>query len=86
MKNQSEIELVKAICRADLKKTELSVLLHLMKKKEATVSDSNSDLAKQVGIAQPNFVRALNGLKSANVVGVRTNGIFVKSKNSWGKK
>lgn len=86
MLKPSEIELVKALHKADLKKTELTVLLHLLKKKETTIITSNSDLAKQVGIAQPNFVRALKGLKEANVVGVRTNGLFIKSKNSWGKK
>lgn len=83
--DKSELLLVRAICRANLKKTELSVLAQLMAKKETTITTPYVDLAKKLNIAQGNYVRALQGLKKANVVGERPNGIFVKSKNSWGK-
>lgn len=83
--DKSELLLVRAICRANLKKTELAVLAQLMGKKDTTITTPYVDLAKQLNIAQGNYVRALQGLKTANVVGTRTNGIYVRSKSSWGK-
>jgi len=81
----TDLELMKAIIRANLKKSELTVIVHLMKKKDTTITTTNTELAKELGMAQPNFVRSLKALKAANVVGSRGNGIFIKSKNSWGR-
>jgi hypothetical protein len=54
-----------------------------MQKPVKTVSTSYLQLSKEIGMAQPNFVRAMKKLVTANVIGKRNSGIFVKSKNSW---
>lgn len=86
LNNKSDLELLKAILRANLNKSELQVVHLLMKKKDKTITTPISELAKELGMAQPNFTRAIKSLKAANVVGSRGEGIFVRSKISWGKK
>lgn len=80
-----DLQTIKAILKAGLTKAELSVLAHLMSKNVTTVTDNNSDMAKAIKMAQPNFVRSLQSLKAKNVVGERSNGIFIKSKSQWSK-
>ena len=83
---KSDLLLLKAIIKTNLKKSELAVLVDLMQIKGKTITRSNSESAKSINMAQPNYVRALNALKSANIDGTRANGIFIKSKASWGRK
>lgn len=81
-----EIAVLKAILKAELNKTEIQIVLNLLKKPEKTITCSNVALAKEVGIAQPNYQRAMKKLVSENVIGSRANGVFVKAFSAWGKK
>lgn len=81
-----EVAVLKAILKAELNKTEIQIVLNLLKKPEKTITCSNVALAKEVGIAQPNYQRAMKKLASVNVIGSRANGVFVKAFSTWGKK
>lgn len=84
MKNkETALLIVSAIARAGLKPSEITVLAHLMKVGDSTITKTNSEMARAVGMAQPNFLRALRGLKEHNVVGERGDKIYVRSPNSW---
>lgn len=81
-----DTDLLDSILRADLTKSELNAVVMMLKNKEKTITDSNVDMAKKLGMAQPNYQRLIKSLIQKNVLGKRTNGVFVKSKNSWGRK
>ena len=84
MKNQEIVlQVVAAIAKSGLKPTEIAVLHYLMKKGEGTITGTNAAMAQATGLQQPNFVRALKGLKEHNVVGERGDGIFVRAPSSW---
>lgn len=82
----SDLLVIKAILKADLTKSELSVLSHLIKEDGKTITKTNTEMSIALKMKQPNFVRAITSLKEKNVIGERPTGLFIKSKNSWGKK
>jgi DNA-binding MarR family transcriptional regulator len=84
-KSNSELNIVKAIIRAKLTKVELDILLFLMKETDKTVIKNKTDMAKTLGLQRPNFVKSLNNMIVANVIGERSNGLYIKAVSSWGK-
>lgn len=84
--NDFDTDLLDSVIRADLTKTELNAVVMMLKSNEKTITATNSDMAEKLGIARPNYQRLIKSLIQKNVLGKRTNGIFVKSKNSWGRK
>lgn len=81
----SDLQLLKAIIKAELTKAEMSVLAHVMSQAVTTVTKTNSEMSCEIKMAQPNFVRSITSLKSKNVIGDRKNGIFIKAISQWGK-
>lgn len=80
---ENELKILKSILKADLTKSEIKIIVYLLNKKDKTVKMNNSELALALGMAQPNFVRALRKLEKNKVIGHRNDGLFVRSVNSW---
>jgi DNA-binding MarR family transcriptional regulator len=80
---ETELKILKSILKADLTKSEIKIIVYLLNKKEKTVKMNNSEIAQALGMAQPNFVRALRKLEKNQVIGHRNEGLFVRSVNSW---
>lgn len=85
MTNNEEIkQLFKSLVKADLSKSEIAIINYLLAKKDKTITDSNAQMAKDLSMQQPNFVRGLRSLRDKNCLGDRNNGIYIKSNKSWG--
>jgi hypothetical protein len=56
-----------------------------MKETDKTVIKNKTDMAKTLGLQRPNFVKSLNNMIVANVIGERSNGLYIKAVSSWGK-
>jgi DNA-binding MarR family transcriptional regulator len=85
MTNNEKIRsLFKSLVKADLSKSEIAIINYLLAKKDKTITDLNTEMAKDLSMQQPNFARGLKNLKAKNCVGERHNGIYIKSNKSWG--
>lgn len=84
MNNNEMIKsLFKSLVKADLSKSEIAIINYLLAKKDKTITDSNTQMAKDLSMQQPNFVRGLKSLREKSCVGDRHNGIFIKSHKLW---
>ena len=82
-KNQ-EIELLKAIVKAALTQSEIALLHHFMMLESKKMTENIGEMAKSLGVAQPNLTRTLKSLKAKNVISEKTNGqLYVRSKTKW---
>ena len=86
--NKIQINVLKALLKADLTKIELKLLTHLLTKHDKTITAKHTELSESTRIATPNIIRTLKTLESKNVIGYRkpTKNIFVKSMTKWGAK
>jgi len=82
-KNQ-EVELLKAIIKAALNPSEIALLHHFMMLESKKTIENIGEMAKSLGVAQPNLTRTLKSLKAKNVISEKTNGqLYVRSKTQW---
>ena len=81
--NKQNLLLLKAIIKSELTNQEIKIVHYMLSKPVKTVSETITQIAKDLGIAQPNCQRAIKNLIKKNVVGERPNGHFVKAKTSW---
>lgn len=82
---KSSIKLLKAIINADLTKSEIKILTHLLDKHDKTITAKNSEISQQIKMQTTNVIRNLKALEDKNVIGYRhnTNNMYVKSVTSW---
>lgn len=80
---ENELKTLKIVLKAGLTKQELKTLIYLLEIKDKTITMTNIEMSKKLGLAPSNLLRVINKLKETNILGERKNGLFVKSINSW---
>lgn len=81
--DNNQLDLLKAIVKVELKKPEISIIYHLLKQEQTTVTKTYTEIAKEIKMPQGNVSREIKKLVDKNVIGKRSNGIYVKSIASW---
>lgn len=82
--NEHEITIIESIYQAQLTKSELNVLLTILKMKLKGKIQSNTAIANEAGLAQPNLQRALKNLLDKSVIKETTMGLSVNEFETWG--
>lgn len=92
-----EIEVLRACVNADLKASEMKMIVHLLTTQEKIFRVSNADLAKQLNPKSKqekqktsNIARTIKSLEDKNVLAVKIkNGLehfYVKASSQWNKQ
>lgn len=65
---KTQIKLMKAIIHADLTKSEIKLIIHLLTKYDKYFIVENSQLSSETDIKIPNLIRTIKDLKDKNVI------------------
>ena len=97
--NKIQKKLLKAIIDADLTKSEIKVIHHLLGKKDKFFIINNSELAAGMGFSEveipkkiPNIVRTITDLKLKNVIKIKmvnkkeTDKVYISLPKEWEQK
>jgi DNA-binding MarR family transcriptional regulator len=78
-----DLTLLKAIIKAELTPSDIKIIAYFMAQPSKTNTTRHQDIASHLDMKQGNFARSLKKLIANNVIGIRKNGLFIRSKTQW---